>query len=198
MVILLRLIGLNMKTPKIHKSKVFLSLLIALCSVSISFGQTYYAEGGYIEFISTAPLLEFKGVSDHLTGKIDFDENTVDFYVDLNTISTGNNRRDRDMRNVYLKTDKFPFAEFFGKMIEMVDLDRHEKQAVAVEGSFKIHNVANEMEISGYITPGDDSILVEASWKVLLGDHNIDRPSVVFYELSDTQNVNIKITLKKQ
>lgn len=176
-------------------------ILILALTFSLQFSvkaQSFFADDGYVEFISRAPLLEFKGKSDNLTGKINFDENTVDFFVDLNTLNTGNRRRDRDMRNVYLKTEQFPFAEFYGAMLNQVDLARAEKQPIAVRGEFTIHGVEKEMTINGSITPNGEEILVEAYWTVLLKDHNIDRPSVVFYELSEEQQVNIRINLIKQ
>lgn len=177
----------------------FVGIFLLLISTSLSVhGQSFFADDGKVVFTSRAPLLEFQGVSHHLTGKIDFESGTVDFFVDLNTLNTGNRRRDRDMRNVYLKTDEFPFAEFYGQLLNQINLEKNEKQPVAVRGKFTIHGVAKNMTINGSVIPSENEILVEAYWTVLLGDHNIRRPSVVFYELAEEQEVNITITMKKQ
>ncbi len=160
--------------------------------------QSYVGEEGYVEFVSRAPLLEFKGTSDHLTGLSDLDENLVDFYVDMNTVDTGVERRNRDMRNTYLNTSEHPFAEFTGKLVSSFDPDKNEKQEAKTEGVFTIHGVEKEMVIEGTLEPRDDGIKLEASWTVLLEDHDIDRPGILFYELADEQEVNISIFLKKQ
>lgn len=160
--------------------------------------QNYMTEEGYVEFKSSAPLLTFKGTSNHLTGLIDLDQNLVDFYVDLTTLDTGINLRNRHMRNNYLETDKFPFAEFTGSMNSIFDPELTDKQEVLVIGEFTIHGVTREMEIKGTLQRMNDDIELNASWTVLLEDHNIDRPSVIFYELADEQEVTIKALLKLQ
>lgn len=159
--------------------------------------QSFMAEDGYVEFISTAPLLEFKGVSENLTGLIDLDQNLVDFYIDLNTLETGIQRRDRDMRNSYLETDKFPFAEFSGELITEFDPALFETQQAKVSGTFKIHGVERDIEVEGTLTPNGNSLTLDASWIVLLEDYNIDRPGVLFYQLAEEQTVNISIELIK-
>lgn len=159
--------------------------------------QSFMADDGYVEFVSTAPLLEFKGVSENLTGLIDLETMMVDFYIDLNTLKTGISRRDRDMRNSYLETDKFPFAEFSGELISEFDPELRETQDARVTGKFKIHGVEREIEVKGTLTPNADSLQLEASWIVLLEDYNIERPGVLFYELAEEQTVNISIELIK-
>lgn len=158
--------------------------------------QVYVADDGYVEFVSKAPLLEFKGKSDHLTGMIDFDENLVDFYIDLATLDTGINLRNRHMRDSYLETDTYPFAEFTGSLVDMYNFEEGGKQDVTVSGVFTIHGVEQEREINGTLDLTDDGLKLEASWTVLLEDHNIRRPRVVFYELAEEQIVNISIMLK--
>lgn len=178
--------------------RLILLLLVTVVNYSESVkAQSFEANDGYVEFISRAPLLEFKGVSDHLSGLIDLDQNLIDFYVDLNTLETGIRRRDRDMRSTYLKTDQFPFAEFSGELVSEFDPLSEQEQPVTAMGLFTIHGVAREMEVEGTLEPRGDSLILRASWTVLLEDHNIDRPRVLFYELADEQRVNIDITLNK-
>ena len=170
----------------------------ALIIVSESSAQSYMSESGYVEFVSTAPLLEFKGTSENLTGLIDLEENLVDFYVDLNTLDTGIDLRNNHMRDSYLETDTYRFAEFTGELTSDFDPNLKNEQQVAVIGDFQIHGVEREMEISGTLRPTESGLQLDASWTVLLEDHNIDKPQVVFYELASEQTVNISILLKPQ
>lgn len=158
-------------------------------------GQSFKADNGYVEFVSTAPLLEFKGVSENLTGLIDLETMLIDFYVDLNTLETGIRRRDRDMRNSYLETDKYPFAEFSGELISKFDPTLTEEQEVKAAGTFKIHGTEREIDVVGTLTPNGNALQLNASWVVLLEDYNIARPKVLFYELAEEQTVNISIQL---
>jgi len=178
------------------KSASLLVLFIVLFSLSNVHAQSYVSEDGYVEFESNAPLLTFKGISNNLTGLIDFDQNLVDFYVDLNTIDTGIRLRNRHLRESYLETDKYPFAEFTGRLTTDFDFQSAQPQPATVAGTFKIHGVEREITVQGEIQLVSDGLLLTAGWTVRLEDYNIDRPSVVFYELAEEQKVSISITLK--
>lgn len=160
--------------------------------------QSYMSESGYVEFVSTAPLLEFKGISNQLTGLIDMDKSLADFYVDLNTLDTGINLRNNHMRDSYLETDKYRFAEFTGNLTQGFDPSVKREQEVTVSGTFQIHGVERDIKVSGTLKPVESGLQLDASWTMLLEDYNIDKPQVVFYELASEQTVNISILLNLQ
>jgi polyisoprenoid-binding protein YceI len=160
--------------------------------------QSFISETGYVEFVSTAPLLEFKGTSNHLTGLIDLDKNLVDFYVDLNTLDTGIDLRNNHMKDSYLETETHRFAEFTGELEPEFDPSIKTEQQASVTGTFQIHGVEREINVQGTIKPVESGLQLDAGWTVLLEDYNIDKPKVVFYELASEQEINISILLKLQ
>lgn len=160
--------------------------------------QIYTARDGYVEFISTAPLNEFKGTSEDLAGLINLDKNLVDFYVDLNTLDTGIEKRNRDMRNTYLETEQYPFAEFTGELTSPFDPDQSEPQNITASGTFKLHGVERQVVVDGTLEATDVGLKLEASWVVLLKDYEIDRPGILFYELAEEQTIHISILLKPE
>ncbi|MGF1533631.1 MAG: YceI family protein, partial [Bernardetiaceae bacterium] len=174
---------------------------LAACCLTGPTGQqalgqdVYVTEMGHAEFVSKAPLQTFKGVSDKLNGYIDLDSGLVDFYLDLNTLDTGVGLRDRHMRNNYLETKKFPYAEFTGNLAEIPELGENPLPVRAV-GVFTLHGVAREIEVSGTLAKVKGALRLNASWAVLLGDYGIPIPKVVFYELADEQQVNISAVLE--
>ncbi|HSI74799.1 MAG TPA: YceI family protein [Lunatimonas sp.] len=173
-------------------------LINFLLAVSISGNcQVFMTESGHVEFLSKAPLNEFTGKSSNLNGLMDLDMNMLDFYVDLNTFKTGIGLRDRHMRENYLETKRYPYAEFTGKINPLPKLEIGQSMSVSAKGIFKIHGVEQEIQVPGKLTSlSDTEIQLDASFKVLLGDYNIDIPKVVFYELAEEQEVTIRATLK--
>lgn len=160
--------------------------------------QEYKTETGKVEFLSKASLNEFTGKSSNLNGLVDLDKNMLDFYVDLNTLDTGIGLRDRHMRENYLETKKYPYAEFTGKIAPEINLSKGESRTVTAKGKFKIHGVEKEIEVSGRLSVMSDTELrLEAEFTIMLSDFNIDIPKVVFYELAEEQLVTIKAILKK-
>lgn len=165
-------------------------------SFHLASAQTYKTENGEVQFLSDAPIEKFTGKSSKLTGRIDAATDTVDFFIDLTTLKTGVSLRDEHMRENYLETKKFPFAEFYGILLTKPDYAKLEKQPVKVKGRFTIHGVSKEMTIDGFVTPQKDGLLVEAAWTVKLSDHGIPIPSIVIRKLSELQEVSMKTLLK--
>ena len=101
------------------------------------------------------------------------------------------------MRENYLETDKFPFAEFTGKMKSIPALNTGTTYPVAVVGKFKIHGIERNVEITGNLQKTSSGNLeLKAKFDILLGDYEIPLPKLVFYELAEKQEVSINATLK--
>jgi polyisoprenoid-binding protein YceI len=170
--------------------------LLTICQLQ---AQVYKTDNGKVAFVSKAPLNEFTGTSEKLEGLIDLDKNMLDFFVDLNTLNTGIGLRDKHMRDNYLETKKFPYGEFTGKMKTPIEMAVGKTYEVIAIGDFKIHGIAKPVEVPGKIKViSDTQVELTANFKVNLGDHKISVPKVVFYELSETQEVSIQAIFKKQ
>jgi polyisoprenoid-binding protein YceI len=164
---------------------------------NVSLAQTFLTESGNVNFLSTAPLNEFNGVSEKLNGLIDLSGNVLDFFVDLNTLDTGIGLRDKHMRDNYLETEKYPFAEFTGKFNAIPGLTIGSKTPVTANGKFKIHGVERQIQVKGTLSKNVKGELeLDAGFDVLLSDYKIPVPKLVFYELAEKQTVTIKATLK--
>ncbi|WP_026952452.1 YceI family protein [Algoriphagus mannitolivorans] len=162
----------------------------------LGFSQEYLTKNGSVVFLSKAPLNEFEGKSNSLNGLIDLEKNLLDFYLDLNTLNTGIGLRDKHMRENYLETEKFPFAEFTGKMEPVPDLKAGQSYPVRARGKFKIHGVEREILVQGTITMRSDKRLdLNSEFTILLNDYQIEIPKLVFYELAPEQKVTINATL---
>lgn len=159
--------------------------------------QSYITENGHVEFTSSVPLHSFTGSSDHLNGLIDFDENLVDFYIDLKTLDTGNGKRDRDMYST-LNVEKHPFAEFTGSFTSSFDLESSEEQNVTVLGDFTIHGVTQSIEVDGILQKRNNGLYLEASWILNLEDYQIEPPGILFYRVDEEIEVRIEAELERQ
>jgi len=167
-----------------------------MCTYSVSLAQVYQTKSGYVEFVSSTTLESFTGTSRKLQGLIELSSGKVDFYVDLNTISTGISLRDEHMRETYLETRKYPFAEFTGTLRNF-NIARKDTQQVQVVGKYTIHGVTRDRTINGRMYVSGNTAYVEAAWDVNLKDHNIEIPKLMFLKLAEVQKVRIKATLKK-
>lgn len=172
-------------------------VLLLFLITNVGTAQTFLTESGNVNFLSKASLNEFNGESDKLNGLIDLSQNLLDFYVDLNTLDTGIGLRNKHMRDNYLETEDYPFAEFTGKMSSLPTLNPGTKVPVTAIGSFKIHGVEQQIEVKGTLSKNSSGELeLLGGFNILLSDYNISIPKLVFYELAEKQEVTFKATLK--
>lgn len=161
--------------------------------------QVFESRTGYAEFESKASIESFKGMSRHLAGQLSVPDSTLDFYLDLNTLATGITLRDRQMRENFLETDKFPFAEFTGKFYNAIDFGSEAPQKVFVRGQLAIHGVKRELDVVATITPrGRNRLQATATWPLKLSDHGIEVPSLLFYRLNETLILTVNIDLQRK
>lgn len=159
-------------------------------------GQTVFqSQNGLAAFESEVPLHSFTGTSKYLVGRISLADSTVDFYLDLATLDTGNNKRDKDMRET-LNAKEYPFAEFFGSLITEFDPESYSQQSVRVKGTFTINNVSQDVEVNGVLQKTREGLAVEASWTLDLTDYNIKPPGILFYRVDEEIDIHIATTLQ--
>ncbi len=177
----------------------FLFLFLALLNCLVhqaAFAQEFQASDGHAIFHSTVPLHSFTGESNYLNGLIDFEQNLVDFYLDLSTLKTGNSSRDRDMYDT-LNIDQYPFAEFTGSIISDFSFspDSLGKQPVTVSGEFTLNGVTVNKTVEGTIENRGRSLIINAEWVQDITDHEIEPPGILFYRVRDEMDIEIRAEL---
>ena len=172
-------------------SIVFFSLILLS---PFSKAQSYFADDGKAVFLSKVPLHSFEGNSNNLVGLINLNDSILDFYLDLETLDTGNGKRDKDMR-LTLNTDEYPFAEFYGTLSSPFDINILEPQLAIAKGIFKIHGNFKEVEIEGTLQKVEDGLLLKASWILNLTDYDIVPPRLLIIKVDENQEINIEILL---
>lgn len=159
--------------------------------------QSFFTDSGHARFISSVPLNRFTGESDHLVGRINLADSTVDFYLDLTTLETGIGKRDKDMRRT-LETGEYPFGEFFGKLVSPFDPSSEAEQEAVVRGDFTIHGVTRQVEIKGVLEMTPEGLRVAAEWKLNLTDYDIEPPSLLIIRVDEVQQIRIEAILQPE
>lgn len=155
-----------------------------------------------VKFISDAPIEDFEGTTDKIDGYIFWEgddllqASELYFEVDLNAIDTGIGLRNRHMRENYLHTDKYPFTHFTGKLLKHKKNDDGSLQVTAM-GKMFIHGVEKEKEIEGRIAQvGEKAFRITCKFEVKLSDYNIEVPSIMFYKIDETMQLEVDFFVK--
>lgn len=178
-----------------RKSLLFLAL-ICFCS---GFRQSaiYQTTNGKISFKSEAPLELIRASSDQLIGLIDVDKKIFSFSVPMRSFQGFNSPLQKEHFNEnYVESDKYSQATFKGKIIEDQDFTIDGIYDVRAKGILTIHGIARERIIKSTITIKNKTIAVSSSFSVLLSDHDIPIPKVVYQKLANEIKVEVNTTLE--
>ncbi len=160
-------------------------------------------------FRSTAKLEFIEGKTDNIIGSIQFAPDLIDsgvtgtLQVDLRTLKTGIDMRDRHMRERHLKTDEYPYAYF--ELKEVAGLPStpipESTYAATVSGLFYIHGVKRKLTSDASIqfhgSPAIDYVDIGAHFSIHLEDYEIPRPKALFMKLAETIEINLQFAARR-
>ena len=156
-----------------------------------------------VVFVSRASMEKFEGKTDHLEGTLSVDPSALGdsasfrFEVDLASLDTGIQMRNKHMRENHLETAKFPKAVFEGGTLRAAGarLEAGKPESLQVEGTFTLHGVARRIRITVAVTlrpdPAPGAIDFSTEFPVALADYAIGRPQFLFLKLADVQVVRV-------
>ncbi|TXH54465.1 MAG: YceI family protein [Bacteroidia bacterium] len=174
-----------------------LILTICFCLPIKTIAQPIYeVKKGAVNFFSDAPEEIIKAYSESLQGLIDFSNKSFVFRIGIVSFEGFNSTLQREHFNEnYMESSLFPQATYVGKIIEDIPLQKKGKYHVRTKGTLKIHGIGTLRIIPATITVNGNSIGIQADFNVLLADHEIKIPRVVYKKLSEEIHVSIKATL---
>lgn len=161
--------------------------------------KIYITRNGLASFISNAPLEIIKAESRLLQGAINPAERTFAFTIYNKSFQGFNsNLQQEHFYENYMEVQKYPSSTFKGKIIEEINLNSREEQVVRAKGMLDIHGIEQERIIRGTIRLTENSILLNADFTILLEDHQIKIPRVVFEKIAEVIDVTITAELIKE
>lgn len=160
--------------------------------------DSIYTElNGVISFRSEAPLELIRASSNQLYGVLDNRKRNFSFKIPIRTFQGFNSPLQKEHFNEnYMETEKFPEASFKGKIIEDYDLSRDGTYEVRAKGLLNIHGISQERIIKSNVVVKNNKISVTSNFTVLLSDHNIPIPIVVYKKLANEIKVEASITFE--
>ena len=178
------------------------ALLILFLSIFHSSGSSrpdriYSCNDGIVNFVSNAPLEVIRARSEQLNGAIDAERKTFLFSVKVSSFHGFNSGLQREHFNEnYLETAKFPKATFEGKFIEDIDFTKEGVYEIRAKGILDLHGIRQERILKGTVKINPAGVQLSAQFPILLEDHGIKIPRVVYQKISPEIEVSINTTMK--
>lgn len=177
--------------------KTWLWMLLVLLAAALPLqAQQFITQEGKAHFVSEAPLELIEAQSEELRGALDVSANTFAFAIPVQSFKGFNSPLQQEHFNEnYMESKRFPRAIFKGKIVDDVDLRRPGTYQVRAKGLLQIHGVEQERIIPVTIVVALEQIQATASFNVLLADHNISIPKLVYQKIADNIRVDVQAQL---
>ena len=173
-------------------------LIISAISITTYSQEIYLTHTGRASFISNAPLEIIKAESDEVSGAINLADRTFAFTIDNKTFTGFNSSlQEEHFYENYMEIQDYPVSTFKGKIIEVIDLNSGTEQVVRAKGILDIHGIGQERIIKGTVKISGNKILIKADFTVLLEDHQIKVPRVVYQKIAEAIEVSVTAELIK-
>ncbi len=173
-------------------------VFVLITKVGMGQGERYATTQGIVTFTSNAPLELIEARSGSLLGIIDTDENTFAFSVRIQTFEGFNAPLQREHFNEnYMESDKYPTCTFSGKIIEDIDLTDEGTYAIRAKGKLSLHGVDQERIIKSEVRSREGKLQVESNFTILLQEHNISIPKIVYQKIAEEIQVRVRAELAK-
>lgn len=189
----------------IHHSIPFFLVLTAICFISFSKPELdnksdrYYTTSSHLAFISDAPLEVIKAESKELKGVIDPDTRSFAFSVNNHSFQGFNSPLQKEHFNEnYLETEKYPVCTYSGKIIDDVDFNKPGTYMVRTKGMMNIKGVGREKIVRSKLIVKENTLELISEFVVLLDDHNIRIPRIVYQKIAPEIQVKLDAVLELQ
>lgn len=151
---------------------------------------------GRVSFQSDAPLELIQATSKQLRGVLDPNKQTFGWSVEISSFDGFNNPLQREHFNEnYLESKKNPQAKFTGKIIETIDFEQNGQHTIRAKGKLQIHGKEQERIIKCQLQINGNQIQVQSSFGILLADHDIRIPKIVYQKIAEEVTVQVEAVL---
>jgi polyisoprenoid-binding protein YceI len=172
---------------------VFICLLTFSASLAKA-QQIFVCNQAAISFFSSAPVEDIKANTNKGFFAYNAQSKEVYFKVPVNTFQFRKSLMQRHFNDTYLETDKYPYAEFKGHIIQDIDPAGKGAHQVDVQGNLTLHGVTKPYKVSGTLTIDDRGVTATAAFVVQLVDHHIEIPKLLFKNIAESVEVKVNAT----
>lgn len=153
------------------------------------------------------PAGSFEGRATEATGDLLIDRNNEKvlfgrFTVPIESLVTGNNMRDRHMKEKYLEVKKKGMPSHISLIVEPSSYKKEKEKKLSIPVRWQIHGKEKNMTIEGnrikLPEKADGKIEIDASFMLNLKDFSIKQPSYLVVWMEEEVKVNIQLKLSYQ
>ncbi len=155
----------------------------------------------YLQYEATTPLEVWQGRAPlhRVEGSLDPQNPTgaleLRFEVEPDAFRSGNAIRDINAQRTVFETATYPLITFTARSLEGgAPLEPNTAQDVTVTGSLAIHGVEQTLSLPVTVERTGETLTAMGTFRVLLSDYGMRRPSVFFVTVDDEVRVDFVVS----
>lgn len=181
-------------------------LFLPLSLLFLAFGlaekiQVDQSKNNSVKFFAKTTFGSFIGMTDQIDGYITWEgddtisTSKVHFEVDLASIDTGIDARNKDMREKYLETNDYPIAKFDGSLVKWIT-QNDSSFLVKVKGTLSMHGADQPFSGDVKLESQGGNYLVILNFDLDIIDFNIKRPKFLFNSMNEIVTLQLSFFMK--
>jgi hypothetical protein len=177
------------------KTSFLLIAILWLTSFCASAQDKYITKSGHIWFFSSTPMENIEAHNNQVTSYIDTKTGDIAFQLLVKSFKFDRALMEEHFNENYMEADKFPKADFKGKITNLTDikLDKPGIYNVIIEGNLTIHGVTQAVKNEGTIEVKGNLLIGKAKFQVVPQDYKIEIPKVVAEKFAKSMDVNVEM-----
>lgn len=175
-------------------------LLAALLLAAPAFSQRYMTRTGKVSFFSSTPMENIEAVNNETACALDAGSGEVVFQVPIKSFKFEKALMQEHFNENYMESDKFPKAEFKGKLANpgAVSFGKDGRYDVKVAGKLTIHGVTRDVTLPGTVTVKGKDVTANSAFKVRTADYGIKIPGVVAGKIANEIEVTVNSVMAQR
>jgi polyisoprenoid-binding protein YceI len=153
--------------------------------------DVYVCKNATITFFSAATIEDIKATSNTAVSALNINTGTIYFKVDIKSFQFRESLMQEHFNEDYMESDKYPYAEFKGRILDSVDFSKNGTYPVTVKGDLTIHGVTKNYATQGTLTVAGNTITAHAVFTVKLADHNVQIPRILMDDIATQVQVTV-------
>lgn len=156
----------------------------------------YMTRSGFVSFYSSAPLEDIYAENNQVSCLLDTQTGEFAFIVPIKAFQFEKSLMQEHFNENYMESDLFPSSTFSGKIESWETIQQTDSFAVKVQGHLMIHGIKQMLIEDGQFKRKDGYIFGESTFTVRIADFGIKIPKVVFNNIAEEVEINIRVRLE--
>lgn len=183
------------------KMKPWILMLVVMLYASLpaaAQSDIYTTSQGSITFFSSAPLEDIEAKNNKVISLINTRNNEIAVRVPIKQFQFRNRLMQEHFNENYMESERYPHATFKGKINEAIDFQKPGTYDVSSTGVLNIHGVNQKRTLKGKLIITNPGMTLTTEFDVLLEDHRIKIPRVVFNKIAERIAVTTSFNYSRQ